>query len=104
MLLFGLAGLFGKWIDLPAATIVFGRTAVAAAALGTAARALPAATRVRFEWRMAVNGAVLAVHWVAFFQAIQIAQCRDRAAGLRELSAVRAAARSRAVAARRRSR
>ena len=26
VLLFGLAGLFGKWIDLPAEAIVFGRS------------------------------------------------------------------------------
>jgi drug/metabolite transporter (DMT)-like permease len=31
------------------------------------------AGRRTFDWRMAVNGAVLAVHWFAFFKAIQIA-------------------------------
>ncbi|HEX3631389.1 MAG TPA: DMT family transporter [Casimicrobiaceae bacterium] len=72
VLLFGLAGLFGKWIDLPAAMIVFGRTAVAAALLGLLLRLAPPASRA-FDWRMAVNGAVLAVHWFAFFKAIQIA-------------------------------
>ncbi|HEY7944101.1 MAG TPA: DMT family transporter [Casimicrobiaceae bacterium] len=71
VLLFGLAGLFGKWIALPATTIVFGRTAVAAATLGILLWLAPA--RRGFEWRMAVNGAVLAVHWFAFFKAIQIA-------------------------------
>jgi drug/metabolite transporter (DMT)-like permease len=70
--LFGFAGLFGKWIALSPTTIVLGRTVVAAAALGMmlAIRGQP---RGRFEWRLGVNGAVLAVHWVAFFQAIQIA-------------------------------
>lgn len=72
VLLFGLAGLFGKWIELPAATIVFGRTAVAAVALGTLLWLEPA-WRHAFDWRMAINGAVPAVHWVAFFKAIQIA-------------------------------
>ena len=72
VLLFGVAGLFGKWIDLPAATIVLGRTAVAAAVLGILLRLGPAGRRT-FEWRMAANGAVLAVHWFAFFKAIQIA-------------------------------
>ena len=72
VLLFGVAGLFGKWIDLPAATIVLGRTAVAAAVLGILLRLGPAG-RHTFEWRMAANGAVLAVHWFAFFKAIQIA-------------------------------
>ncbi len=78
VLLFGLAGLFGKWIALPAATIVFGRTAVAAAALGMMIRLTPD-RRYALDWRMAVNGAVLALHWFAFFKAIQIA---DVATGL----------------------
>jgi drug/metabolite transporter (DMT)-like permease len=72
VLLFGLAGLFGKWIDLPPATIVFSRAAVAAAVLGILLRLGPAGRRA-FDWRMAVNGAMLAVHWFAFFKAIQIA-------------------------------
>ena len=72
VLLFGLAGLFGKWISLPAATIVFGRTAVAACVLGMLLWRTAAGRRT-FEWRMAGNGAVLAVHWFAFFEAIQIA-------------------------------
>ncbi|MGH8799903.1 MAG: DMT family transporter [Casimicrobiaceae bacterium] len=72
VVLFGLAGLFGKWIALPATTIVFGRTAVAAAALGMLLCLSPS-RRGGFEWRMAVNGAVLALHWFAFFKAIQIA-------------------------------
>lgn len=72
VLLFGLAGLFGKWIELPAATIVFGRTAVAAVALGMLIRLTPR-HRARFQWRMGLNGAVLALHWFAFFKAIQIA-------------------------------
>src|SRR5258706_6090713 len=33
VLLFGFAGLFGKWLALPAVTIVFGRSAIAAVAL-----------------------------------------------------------------------
>jgi drug/metabolite transporter (DMT)-like permease len=70
--LFGFAGLFGKWIALPPATIVLGRTLVAAAALGIML-ALRRDRRHRFEWRLGINGAVLALHWVAFFQAIQIA-------------------------------
>jgi drug/metabolite transporter (DMT)-like permease len=70
--LFGFAGLFGKWIALSPATIVLGRTAVAATALGMML-AIRGQLRGRFEWRLGLNGAVLAVHWVAFFQAIQIA-------------------------------
>jgi drug/metabolite transporter (DMT)-like permease len=70
--LFGFAGLFGKWIALSPASIVLGRTAVAAVALGCI---LAWRKRLRggFEWRLGVGGALLAAHWVAFFQSIQLA-------------------------------
>jgi len=74
--LFGFAGLFGKWLALPPVTIVFGRTLIASVALGLSLRLTrgPAAPAPRgVEWRLAANGAVLALHWVAFFQAIQTA-------------------------------
>jgi len=74
--LFGFAGLFGKWLALPPVTIVFGRTLVASVALALLLRVTrePAARAGnRIEWRLAANGAVLALHWVAFFQAIQTA-------------------------------
>jgi drug/metabolite transporter (DMT)-like permease len=74
--LFGFAGLFGKWLTLPPVTIVFGRTLVASMTLALLLRLTRepgAPTRPRVEWRLAANGAVLALHWVAFFQAIQTA-------------------------------
>jgi drug/metabolite transporter (DMT)-like permease len=75
VLLFGFAGLFGKWLSLPPVAIVFGRAFVASVAL---ALLLPLGGergegRGRFEWQLAATGAVLALHWVAFFQAIQTA-------------------------------
>src|SRR5437588_4491438 len=73
--LFGFAGLFGKWLALPAVTIVFGRAVVASVALAVLLRLgrMPGAmSGSRIEWRLAVNGAVLALHWVAFFEAIRI--------------------------------
>jgi len=75
VLLFGFAGLFGKWLPLPPATIVFGRAAVASVAL---ALLLPrfgerGAAHARFEWMLVASGALLAVHWIAFFQAVQTA-------------------------------
>jgi drug/metabolite transporter (DMT)-like permease len=72
VLLFGFAGLFGKWLDLPPVTIVLGRTLVAAAALA-ALRAVRRDAAPAFDLRLAANGAVLALHWVAFFEAVQIA-------------------------------
>jgi drug/metabolite transporter (DMT)-like permease len=69
-LLFGFAGLFGKWLVLPAATIVLGRTLIAAVTLWALLRASREPLGP-FEWRLAAGGAVLALHWVAFFEAIQ---------------------------------
>jgi drug/metabolite transporter (DMT)-like permease len=70
--LFGFAALFGEWIALPPVAIVLGRTVVAALTLAI----------VRVLWRppaahpstaMAINGGLLALHWVAFFAAVQSA-------------------------------
>jgi drug/metabolite transporter (DMT)-like permease len=69
--LFGFAGLFGKWLALPPVGIVFGRTLVAAAALAVIARLRT--ERGAPTLALAVNGAILALHWVTFFQAIQVA-------------------------------
>ncbi len=73
VLLFGLAGPLGRVIDLPPLGLVFGRTAFAALAL-LAVLAWPTRRRERPPpapaWGPAA-GVVLAVHWVAFFQAIQ---------------------------------
>jgi drug/metabolite transporter (DMT)-like permease len=72
VLLFGLAGLFGKWLELPPVLIVLGRTTVAALALGTL-WAFRRSASPPFEPRLIGNGLVLAVHWFAFFEAIRIA-------------------------------
>jgi drug/metabolite transporter (DMT)-like permease len=70
VLLFGFAGLFGKWLALPPAATVLGRTVVAAAALAAIAlaRGRPAPPTLR----LAANGLILAVHWTAFFEAIAV--------------------------------
>ncbi|HLW11943.1 MAG TPA: DMT family transporter [Casimicrobiaceae bacterium] len=70
--LFGFAALFGKWIALPATVIVLGRTAIAAAALVVVARARSRPIG-RPDTALAMNGALLALHWVSFFAAIQVA-------------------------------
>src|SRR6185369_8354531 len=69
--LFGVAGLFGAWLALPPTAIVLGRTTIAAATLALVAAATH--TWSRPTAGLALNGAVLAVHWVAFFAAIQVA-------------------------------
>jgi drug/metabolite transporter (DMT)-like permease len=69
--LFGFAALFGKWIALPATVIVLGRTIVAAATLAAVClgRHDPPG---RPTLAVAGNGAILALHWVSFFAAIQV--------------------------------
>jgi drug/metabolite transporter (DMT)-like permease len=69
--LFGFAALFGKWLVLPPAVIVLGRTLVAAIAL--AALAAWRRSLVPPDRGLAANGVVLAVHWLTFFEAIQVA-------------------------------
>lgn len=70
--LFGFAALFGKWIALPPVAIVAGRTIVAAIALALLL-GLRRASPGRPDAGLAANGALLAIHWVAFFAAVQIA-------------------------------
>lgn len=75
VLLFGVAGLFGKWVAAHPVVIVFGRVLVASLAFAVLLRLLrlrgaPPVGRQRAAlWAC---GAVLAVHWVTFFQAIQV--------------------------------
>ena len=70
--LFGFAALFGQWIALPATAIVLGRTVIAALTLAVlllARRQRAASASVR----LAINGAILALHWVTFFAAVRLA-------------------------------
>ena len=74
VLLFGFAGLFGKWIVLPATIIVLGRVLFASGFLAFLIKAkkerllLKTAAYPKFI----LLGAVLALHWVSFFQSIQV--------------------------------
>jgi drug/metabolite transporter (DMT)-like permease len=75
VVLFGLAGLFGKWLVLSPFIIVLGRVFYASAALflfflltKTNMRISPARNYAVFI----LLGFILAVHWVAFFHSIQI--------------------------------
>jgi drug/metabolite transporter (DMT)-like permease len=71
-LLFGFAGLFGRWLALAPVFIVLGRTVVAAVALAIV-RARLGGARSPLDVKLAANGAILALHWVSFFAAIQAA-------------------------------
>ncbi|MEP7274982.1 MAG: DMT family transporter [Betaproteobacteria bacterium] len=70
--LFGVAALFGRWVELPPLEIVLGRTVVAAAALAIVLR-LTRQPLVHPGFGLALNGGLLALHWVAFFAAVQLA-------------------------------
>jgi drug/metabolite transporter (DMT)-like permease len=75
VLLFGVAGLFGKFLDLSPTLIVFGRTLFASIALVFVIFILKIG--IRFEQRkdlfgFLLMGAILAIHWVTFFHSIQI--------------------------------
>lgn len=75
VLLFGVAGLFGKWVAAPALTLVLGRVVAASAGLGLLLRLRPPpgpAPAGAERWRLWACGAVLAGHWAAFFHAIQV--------------------------------
>jgi len=69
--LFGFAGLFGKWLFWDPVVIVFGRTVVAAIVLGLISLGRRS-DRGGPTFALAGNGVILAVHWVAFFAAIQV--------------------------------
>ena len=71
VVLFGVAALFGKWIALPPVAIVAGRTVVAALTLAIVL-GLRGASSGRPDAGLAANGVLLAIHWVAFFAAVQI--------------------------------
>ena len=74
-LLFGVAGLFGKFVALPARWIVFGRVLFAAAALAVVIKIKKRPWRIASRKDLAILfllGGVLALHWFTFFHAIQI--------------------------------
>jgi len=73
--LFGLAGLFGKWLVLAPFLIVLGRVVFASLALSIFLLALKQSLRKILRENfllLAVLGFILAVHWVAFFRSIQV--------------------------------
>jgi drug/metabolite transporter (DMT)-like permease len=75
VVLFGLAGLFGKWLALSPLIIVLGRVFFASLALFLLFLFTRQDMRIFPKKNLAVFillGFILAIHWVAFFQSIQI--------------------------------
>ena len=75
VVLFGLAGLFGKWLALSPFIIVLGRVFFASAALGLFFLLTKKSVQIHPAKSYSIFillGFLLAVHWVAFFQSIQI--------------------------------
>lgn len=75
VLLFGVAGLFGKLVTADPATIVFGRTLFAALVLFLALslyRVSLVIASKRSLLMLLASGLVLALHWWTFFHAIQL--------------------------------
>ena len=73
--LFGFAGLFGKWIELPALGITFGRVFFSSLSLGL----FMLVTRQSFRLdtkndalRMVLAGVIVAIHWWSIFKSIQL--------------------------------
>lgn len=73
--MFGLAGLFAKWIELPALGITFGRVAFSSAALfcyrlirGESFRTASGKDTAM----LIVSGAILAVHWWTFLASVKL--------------------------------
>ena len=71
VLLFGFAGLFGKWLALSPLLIVFGRALIAALTLFLT-RGSARGSGTLYDRSLIATGFVLALHWVAFFAAIQL--------------------------------
>jgi drug/metabolite transporter (DMT)-like permease len=73
ILLLGLTGVIGKYVQSSPATIVFARTVIAVTLLFIVVKAkgLPLPSRKCF-WASLPVGLLLALHWVIFFHAIQV--------------------------------
>ena len=75
VLLFGLAGLFAKWIHLPAIVITFGRVLFSSAALGIYIPVRKQSFRIGNKkdlFFLLGAGAILALHWWSFLESIQL--------------------------------
>jgi len=75
VLLFGLAGLFGKWITLSPVIIVLGRVFFASITLGLllwlSKQKIKISSSKDFFYFLLL-GIILSIHWISFFKSIQV--------------------------------
>lgn len=74
VMLFALSGLFGKWLSISPLLIVFGRSFFATLTLAIILFYYKSNIQLsrKNTISLAITGILLALHWVTFFQAIQI--------------------------------
>lgn len=74
VLLFGLAGLFAKWIHLPAICITFGRVLFSSTVLGIYMLIKKESFRItkKDAFLLMLAGVILALHWWSFLESIQL--------------------------------
>ncbi|MEM8898805.1 MAG: DMT family transporter [Bacteroidota bacterium] len=75
VLLFGFAGLFGKWLPISSELIVLGRTFFASLGIGVWFLIKPGSFIVPSRKHLLtffLSGSLLAFHWLAFFKSIQL--------------------------------
>lgn len=73
--LFGMAGLFAKWLDLPAICITFGRVMFSSISLFIYCRIVKQSLKIencKYLVLMLIGGSVLAFHWWSFMEAIKL--------------------------------
>ena len=75
VLLFGLAGLFGKWLALSPVIIVLGRVFFASVALALLFLFTKQSLRIyprKNYLLLFLLGLILSIHWISFFKSIQV--------------------------------
>lgn len=73
--LFGMSGLFAKWLDLPAICITFGRVLFSSIALFIYCRIAKQSLKIKNSRHLIliiIAGVLLALHWCTFMEAIQL--------------------------------
>lgn len=75
VLLFGFAGLFGKWIELPSIGVTFGRVFFSSISLGLFLLITGQSFRLESKkdvFVMIAGGIILAIHWWSIFESIKL--------------------------------